>query len=105
MSPTSPWGCCSRRGAGSRTATRSSAAAAGLGGEIAIPQILLVAKELEIRGTFRFHSEFALAVDLINWRRVDLAPLLTGSYPLDEAVAAFEAAGDRRRSMKVQLAF
>ena len=77
----------------------------GLGGDIAIPQNLVVAKEIEIRGTFRFHSEFALAVDLINRRRVDLAPLLTGTYPLDDAVAAFEAAGDRSRSMKVQIAF
>jgi threonine dehydrogenase-like Zn-dependent dehydrogenase len=61
--------------------------------------------EVELRCTFRFHSEFALAVDLINRRRVDITPLLTGSYPLDEAVAAFEAAGDRTRSMKVQLVF
>jgi L-idonate 5-dehydrogenase len=77
----------------------------GLGGDIAIPQNLVVAKEIEIRGTFRFHTEFALAVDLINRRRVDLQPLLTGTYPLEEAVTAFEAAGDRSRSMKVQLAF
>ena len=77
----------------------------GVGGDIAIPQSLVVAKELEIRGTFRFHTEFALAVDLINRRRVDLRPLLTGTYPFEEAVMAFEAAGDRSRSMKVQLAF
>lgn len=77
----------------------------GLGGDVAIPQNIVVAKEIEIRGTFRFHEEFGLAVDLINRRRVDLKPLLTGSFPLEEAVAAFEAAGDRGRSMKVQLAF
>ena len=77
----------------------------GVGGDIAIPQSLVVAKEIEIRGTFRFHTEFALAVDLINRRRVDLKPLLTSTYPFEEALAAFEAAGDRSRSMKVQLAF
>ncbi|HEX6010548.1 MAG TPA: hypothetical protein VFY87_01830, partial [Geminicoccaceae bacterium] len=77
----------------------------GLGGDIAIPQNLVVAKEIEIRGTFRFHAEFALAVELINRRRVDLKPLLTGTYALEDAVTAFEAAGDRSRSMKVQLAF
>lgn len=77
----------------------------GLGGDIAIPQNLVVAKEIELRGTFRFHSEFALAVDLINRRRVDLRPLLTGTYPVEQAVTAFEAAGDRSRSMKVQLTF
>ncbi len=77
----------------------------GLGGDISIPQNLIVSKELEIRGSFRFHEEFALAVDLINKRRVDLMPLLTGVYPMADAVAAFEAANDRSRSMKVQLDF
>jgi L-idonate 5-dehydrogenase len=77
----------------------------GLGGDVSIPQNLIVAKEIEMRGSFRFHDEFALAVDLINRRRVDVKLLLTGIYPLDEAVAAFEIAGDRNKSMKVQIAF
>ena len=76
----------------------------GLGGDIAIPQNMVVAKEIEMKGTFRFHEEFGLSVDLINARRVDLKPLLTRVF-LDEAVAAFEAAGDRSRNMKVQLVF
>ncbi|NLS04983.1 L-idonate 5-dehydrogenase [Rhizobium sp. P32RR-XVIII] len=84
---------------------RSTLVQLGLGGDIAIPQNILVAKEIEMKGTFRFHEEFGLSVDLINARRVDLKPLLTGVFPLDDAVAAFEAAGDRSRNMKVQLAF
>jgi L-idonate 5-dehydrogenase len=77
----------------------------GLGGDIRIPQNLIVSKEIEIRGSFRFHEEFALAVDLINRRRVDLRPLLTDVLPMSEAVAAFELALDRSRAMKVQIAF
>ena len=77
----------------------------GLGGDVSIPQNLIVAKEIEIRGSFRFHEEFALAVDLINKRRVDLTPLLTTVLPLAEAEAAFRLAGDRTRAMKVQIAF
>ncbi|MEK1894227.1 MAG: L-idonate 5-dehydrogenase [Rhizobium sp.] len=77
----------------------------GLGGDVSIPQNMVVAKEIEMKGTFRFHEEFGVAVDLINRRRVDLSPLLSGIYPLNDAVAAFEAAGDRSRSMKIQLAF
>jgi L-idonate 5-dehydrogenase len=77
----------------------------GLGGDVSIPQNMVVAKEIEMRGTFRFHEEFALAVDLINQRRVDLTPLLTGVFGLDEALHAFEVAGDRSQSMKVQLRF
>ena len=77
----------------------------GLGGDVSIPQNLIVSKEIEFRGTFRFHSEFGLAVDLINRRRVDVMPLLTGIYGLSEAAEAFQMAGDRSRSMKVQLSF
>lgn len=84
---------------------RSTVVQLGLGGDVSIPQNMVVAKEIEMNGTFRFHEEFGLAVDFINQRRVDLKPLLTGTFPLEEAVAAFEAAGDRSRSMKVQLAF
>ncbi len=65
----------------------------------------MVAKELELRGSFRFHEEFALAAELIGTRRLDLRPLLTRTYRIDDAVAAFEAAGDRRTAMKVHLAF
>jgi len=77
----------------------------GLGGDIAIPQNLIVSKEIDLRGSFRFHEEFSLAVDLIGRKIVDVKPLLTGIFSLDEAVQAFETAGDRSRSMKVQLAF
>ncbi|MDR6820735.1 L-idonate 5-dehydrogenase [Neorhizobium sp. 2083] len=77
----------------------------GLGGDVAIPQNVVVAKEIEMKGTFRFHEEFGLAVDLIGKRRVDLKPLLTAIFPINDAVNAFETAADRTKSMKVQLAF
>lgn len=77
----------------------------GLGGDVTIPQNMVVAKEIEMKGTFRFHEEFGLAVDLINHRRVDLKPLLTGTFPLEDAAKAFETAADRNKSMKVQLLF
>lgn len=77
----------------------------GLGGDISIPQNMIVAKEIEIKGSFRFHEEFALAVDLINTRRVDLKPLLTEVVPIEDAVRAFELALDRSKAMKVQIAF
>ena len=77
----------------------------GLGGDVSLPQNQVVAKELEIRGSFRFHHEFALAVRLINEGRVDLRPMVTAAYPLERAREAFELASDRTRSMKVLLAF
>ena len=77
----------------------------GLGGDVALPQNMVVAKELAILGSFRFHPEFALAVRLIAGRRVDLAPVITARYDAANAREGFEAANDRRRSMKVQLLF
>jgi L-idonate 5-dehydrogenase len=77
----------------------------GLGGDVSIPQNTVVAKELCICGSFRFHAEFALAVRLINEGRVDLRPMVTGSFPLSRAREAFELASDRKRSMKVLLDF
>ena len=77
----------------------------GLGGEVALPQNQVVAKEIDIRGSFRFHEEFGLAVDLINHRRVDLSPLLTEVVPLEQAEVGFKLASDRSRAMKVQIAF
>jgi len=84
---------------------RSTLVQLGLGGDVSIPQNMVVSKEIEMKGTFRFHEEFGLAVALINKRRVDLGPLLTGTFPLEDAIAAFETAGDRNKSMKVQLSF
>ncbi len=77
----------------------------GLGGEVPLPVNLLVAKEITLRGTFRFHAEFALAVDALASGRIDVAPLLTEVVPVAEAQRAFDLAGDRSRAMKVQLAF
>lgn len=77
----------------------------GTGGDFIIPISVVVAKELELRGTFRFHAEFADAVAMLGERRIDVRPLISATLPLDRAVEAFELASDRSRAMKVQLAF
>ncbi len=77
----------------------------GLGGDVSLPQNLVVAKELSICGSFRFHAEFALAVKLINERRVDLSPVITRSFAMQQATEAFELASDRKRAMKVLIDF
>jgi L-idonate 5-dehydrogenase len=75
------------------------------GAEMSLPINVAVAKEIELRGTFRFHQEFALAVALIGGGLVDVMPLLTATIPLAEANDAFALAADRSKAMKVQLAF
>ncbi|MDP2801472.1 MAG: L-idonate 5-dehydrogenase [Phreatobacter sp.] len=77
----------------------------GTGGDFTLPISVLVAKEFEIRGTFRFHHEFATAVSMIGERRIDVRPLLTATLPMERAVEAFHLASDRSKAMKVQIAF
>ena len=77
----------------------------GVGGEVALPLSALVAREARLVGTFRFHAEFAHAVEVLAAGRLDPMPMLTEVVPAAEAVRAFELAADRRRAMKVQLAF
>jgi L-idonate 5-dehydrogenase len=74
------------------------------GGDLAFPLNLLVAKEITLRGTFRFREEFAWAVDYLAAGSIDVSPLLTEVVPLAEAVRAFDLAADKSRAMKVQLA-
>ena len=77
----------------------------GLGGDIPMPINVVVTREIDLRGTFRFDSEFDLAVELMNRGRLDVAPLLSATLPFTEAREAFALAGDRARAVKVQLSF
>ena len=89
------------------TATRAGGTVilVGMGGDAPLPLQLTVAKELTLRGAFRFHEEFATAARLISERRIDLAPLLTSVLEAEDAVAAFDLAADKSRAMKVQIRF
>lgn len=77
----------------------------GVGGEARIPMNVLVAKEISLRGTFRFDAEFDLAVKMMGSGLVDVRPVISDTIPVAEAHAAFDLAGDRNRAMKVQIAF
>ncbi|MCR4264631.1 L-idonate 5-dehydrogenase [Nitratireductor sp. ZSWI3] len=77
----------------------------GVTGDLPVPINVLVGKEISLKGTHRFHAEYAEAVRLIDERVIDVKPIITGTYALEDAVAAFAVAGDRSRSVKVQLRF
>lgn len=77
----------------------------GLGGEMTLPINTIVTKELQLRGTFRFHEEFQLAVEMMGQGLIDVKPLISATLPFDRAREAFELASDRSQSMKVQLEF
>ena len=63
----------------------------------------IMAKEIDLRGVFRWGIEFDWAVRYLSLRRVDVRPLLSGQYPLADAVAAFHAAADKTKNTKVQV--
>ncbi|MCV2886831.1 L-idonate 5-dehydrogenase [Ruegeria aquimaris] len=77
----------------------------GLGGEIGFNRNLAIAREIDLRGSFRFHHAFGDAVSAIASGRIDVTPILSGSFPLSKAREAFDLAGDRTQSMKVHLDF
>ena len=77
----------------------------GLGGEMTLPVNTIVAKEFELRGAFRFHEEFAMAVELLNKGLVDVKPLISATLSYRDSARAFALAADRTQAMKVILNF
>lgn len=86
-------------------APRGVIVSVGMGPDASLPMTPLVAKELELRGTFRFHPEFAVAVQFINEGLVDLRPVISHVVDVNDAVQAFKLASDKKRAMKVQIDF
>ena len=66
---------------------------------------VFVAKEIDMRGTFRVHAEVATAVQFLNEGLVNGKPVITGILPMDKAIEAFELACDKSQSLKVQIEF
>ncbi|MGB3406619.1 MAG: L-idonate 5-dehydrogenase [Jannaschia sp.] len=77
----------------------------GLGGDMTLPVQAMTAKELTHRGSFRFHEEFHTGVSLMRKGLIDVKPLITQTFPLDDAIKAFDVAGDRDQAMKAQIDF
>lgn len=77
----------------------------GLGGDMSLPMQAITAKELSLKGSFRFHEEFHTGVSLMQKGLIDVKPLITHTVNIDDAVAGFDLAGDRSQTMKAQIAF
>ncbi|MBL8386552.1 MAG: L-idonate 5-dehydrogenase [Burkholderiales bacterium] len=67
------------------------------------PANLVMQREIDYRGAFRWGIEFDWAVDYLARRKVDVRPLLTRQYPLSQAAEAFRHAADKTRATKVQV--
>lgn len=70
--------------------------------EVAYPiNTMVIRKEATVCGSLRAYQEFPLAARLIESGRLDLTPLISGTYPLDRAEEAIIVASDKTRAVKI----
>ncbi len=77
----------------------------GLGGDMSLPMMVMTAKELQLKGSFRFHEEFATAVELMSKGLIDVKPLVSHTVDFDQSEQAFKLASDRDVAMKTHIRF
>jgi L-idonate 5-dehydrogenase len=73
------------------------------GGAISMPANAIMAKEIDLKGSFRFGNEFQQAVRLIDEGKIDVLAIVTAKRPLPEALEGFRLALDRSHNVKVML--
>lgn len=71
-------------------------------GDTAFAGNVLMTRELTLTGAFRFDHEFDAAIALLA-SGLQVAPIVTHTFPLGDAVTAFELASDRTVASKVLL--
>ncbi|KAJ8247814.1 hypothetical protein GJAV_G00250820, partial [Gymnothorax javanicus] len=63
----------------------------GMGAEmVTVPIISAMVKEVDIRGVFRYCNTWPMAIDMLASKKLNVAPLVTHRFPLEQAVQAFE---------------
>ncbi|KAK7913291.1 hypothetical protein WMY93_013502 [Mugilogobius chulae] len=63
----------------------------GLGKEmVSIPLVNAAAREVDIRGVFRYCNTWPMAIAMLSSGKVNVKPLVTHRFPLEQALQAFE---------------
>ncbi|KPP78637.1 sorbitol dehydrogenase-like, partial [Scleropages formosus] len=57
---------------------------------VSIPLITTLAKELDIKGVFRYCNTWPVAIAMLASEKVNVKPLVTHRFPLEKAIQAFE---------------
>jgi L-idonate 5-dehydrogenase len=73
------------------------------GGSLPVPANAIMAREIDLKGSFRFGHEFEQAVSLIDEGKIDVLSIVTAERPLSNAPEGFRLALDRSQSVKVVL--
>lgn len=87
------------------TRPRGTVVQVGMSGDMKIPMQQITVKELTLKGSFRFHQEFAVAITMMQKGLIDVKPLLTQTFAISDHAEAFDVASDKQKSMKVQFDF
>lgn len=74
-------------------------------GEQPVLASLVITRELELIGAFRFNDEIDEVIAALADGSLDVAPVITQEYPVADALEAFAAARDASSSSKVLLRF
>ena len=61
------------------------------GEEVSVPMSFLQNREITLTGTFRYANTYADAIALVATGRIDLKPIITGHYTLEETEQALQA--------------
>ena len=79
----------------------------GLMSDVSVPLPVnrMSAREFDYVGSFRFHQEFAWAVQYLVDGLIDVEPILSPTFNVGDIDEAFHFAADRTKSMKVHVAF
>ncbi len=69
-----------------------------------VPFMYLASKEIDLRFQYRYHDTYPKAISLVSAGLINLKPLVTHRFRLDEGEQAFETASDPlARAVKVQI--
>jgi len=71
--------------------------------EVQLPANLIMSKELQLFGSFRFANVFKIAIDLAASGRLNLQPLITQTLPLKDFLQAMQFACIRSKDIKIQV--
>ena len=74
-------------------------------GDVPVPANMLMAREIDFVGAFRFSGEFHTAVDWLVRGLIDVEPVMSADLPMSRVDEAFQLAADRSRAIKVHLHF
>ncbi|MGL5019326.1 MAG: L-idonate 5-dehydrogenase [Luteolibacter sp.] len=71
--------------------------------EVPIPANLIMSKELTVTGSFRFAHVFPMALQFAASQRINVAPLISQTFPFDETPQAMALAVSKQGVIKIQI--